>query len=225
MQKLNTMTDKPEVAQFDVGGRVFKTSRSLIDQHEDTMLARLVSDTWQEDPNKSVFIDRDGDIFAQVLNYLRYGSITLPDNIVKDMFLRDLDFYGIVPKEGSVKSASEGWASQIDDRRVRIKDYGNQMKKLQLEIDIEFFAYYCAGKYVYPDGYTSNKITIKDPSGKADKNEKLLWDTVQIWDGQSSNKEALSKAFKKYGLSLRGEGVSYSSKKGGYYIISVEKSE
>jgi len=71
------MTDKPtkpEIVQFDVGGRVFKTSRSLIDQHEDTMLARLMSDTWQEDPNKSVFIDRNGDTFSHILDYLRYGS-------------------------------------------------------------------------------------------------------------------------------------------------------
>ena len=58
-----------EIVQFDVGGRLFKTSRSLIDKHEGTMLARLVSDTWQEDPTKPVFIDRDGDIFAQVLNF------------------------------------------------------------------------------------------------------------------------------------------------------------
>ena len=60
-----------EIVQFDVGGRLFKTSRSLIDKHEDTMLARLVSDTWQEDPTKPVFIDRNGDIFAHVLDYLR----------------------------------------------------------------------------------------------------------------------------------------------------------
>ena len=221
------MADKPEIVQFDVGGRVFKTSRSLIDQHEDTMLARLVSDTWQEDPtNKAVFIDRDGDIFAQVLNYLRYGSISLPDNIVKDMFLRDLDFYGVVPEEGSVKSASEGWASKIDDRRDKIKYHENQMKQLQLEIDIDFFAHYYAGKYVYPENENVRTIKLKEPTflGAEYKDEKFIWDTAQKIH-QSSNKEALSKAFIKYGLSLKGEGVSYSSKKGGYFTISVEKSE
>lgn len=78
-------TDSPRTVKFNVGGKVFETTLSLIDQHEDTMLARLVSDTWQEDPSKSVFIDRDGDIFAQVLNYLRYGSITLPDKMVSNV--------------------------------------------------------------------------------------------------------------------------------------------
>ena len=59
--------------KFNVGGRHFEVSRALIDSHSDTMLGKLASDTWNEDPEKPVFIDRDGDIFARVLNYLRYG--------------------------------------------------------------------------------------------------------------------------------------------------------
>ena len=75
-----TMEDdpSPKSVQFDVGGKLFKTSRSLIDRHESTVLARLASDMWLQDPTKPVFIDRDGDIFGHVLNYLRYGSIVLP---------------------------------------------------------------------------------------------------------------------------------------------------
>ena len=64
------------------------------------MLERLVSDTWQKDSKdhtKPIFINRDGDTFAYVLNYLRYGRVTLPDTIPEDMFLLDLDFYGIEP--------------------------------------------------------------------------------------------------------------------------------
>ena len=60
--------------KFNVGGKHFEVSRALIDGHaEDTVLVKLVSDTWNEDPSKAVFIDRDGDIFAHILNYLRYG--------------------------------------------------------------------------------------------------------------------------------------------------------
>ena len=43
----------------------------------------------------NLHVDRDGDIFAEVLNYLRYGSIVLSVNMLKRMFLRDLDYYGI----------------------------------------------------------------------------------------------------------------------------------
>ena len=94
----------PQTIKFNIGGKLFETARSLIDQHDDTMIARLVSDTWQEDPNKPVFIDRNGDTFALVLDYLRNGNIVLSTNLPKDMFLCDLDVYGIVPEYGTVKT-------------------------------------------------------------------------------------------------------------------------
>ena len=62
------------VVKFNVGGKHFEVSRALIDeQNSDTMLGRLVSDTWSNDPSKPVFIDRNGDIFSHLLDYLRYG--------------------------------------------------------------------------------------------------------------------------------------------------------
>jgi hypothetical protein len=63
---------------FNVGGKFFKTARSLTLQHEGSLLARLVSDTWQVDKTKPIFIDTDGDTFRFVSNYLRYGRIALP---------------------------------------------------------------------------------------------------------------------------------------------------
>lgn len=69
----NIMSDAAENVKFNVGGKHFEVSRALIDSHAESVLGKLVSDTWYEDPNKAVFIDRDGDIFAQILNYLRYG--------------------------------------------------------------------------------------------------------------------------------------------------------
>ena len=58
--------------------------------------ARLVWDTWHNDLAKRVSIDSNGDIFDQVLDYLRYGSIILPAMTLEEMFLCDLDFYSIV---------------------------------------------------------------------------------------------------------------------------------
>uniref|UniRef100_A0A7S2PBS9 BTB domain-containing protein n=1 Tax=Skeletonema marinoi TaxID=267567 RepID=A0A7S2PBS9_9STRA len=98
------------IVTFDVGGKIFKTSRSCLQNHAGIhMLERLVSDTWQKDKDhtKPIFIDRDGDTFAYVLNYLRYGHVTLPATVLpEDMFLLDLDFYGIEPTEDSVRSAN-----------------------------------------------------------------------------------------------------------------------
>jgi hypothetical protein len=58
---------------FNVGGRYFEVSRALIDDHSESLLGKLVSDTWNDDPGKTVFIYRSGDIFTHVLEYLRYG--------------------------------------------------------------------------------------------------------------------------------------------------------
>ena len=70
---LNIMSDATETVKFNVGGRHFEVSRALIVGHSETVLGKLVSDTWNDDPGKTVFIDRSGDIFAHVLEYLRYG--------------------------------------------------------------------------------------------------------------------------------------------------------
>lgn len=89
-----TESTAPDTVVFDVGGTVFKVSRSLIEESE-TMLSRLVSETWQGDPSKPVFIDRNGSTFEFVLDYLRYGSVQLPQNLPKSNFIREMDFYGI----------------------------------------------------------------------------------------------------------------------------------
>ena len=84
-----------QTVKFDVSGSVFKVSRGLIDQQPGSVLGRMISETWHRDQEEPSFVDRDSDIFAQVLNYLRYGSIVLPSNMPKEMFTRDLDYYGL----------------------------------------------------------------------------------------------------------------------------------
>ena len=91
---------------FDVGGKMYTVSRSLIEEHSDTMLARIVSKTWQEDSDSVVFIDRDGETFRFVLDYLRYGSVDLPHNMPMANFMRDMDFYGIIAEDASVSQIS-----------------------------------------------------------------------------------------------------------------------
>ena len=88
--------DRQDTAKINVGGRHYEVSTSLLlARNPDSMLATLLSDTWREDPSKPIFIDRDGEMFAHVLNYLRYGSIELPGNLPKATFVRELDYYGL----------------------------------------------------------------------------------------------------------------------------------
>lgn len=98
-----TSPDSFETVTFDVGGKICEISREVIDENPHSVLAHLVCETDDTDLAWSpIFIDRDGDVFAQVLNYLRYGRITLPITIPKDVFLQELEFYCIVPEIGTI---------------------------------------------------------------------------------------------------------------------------
>lgn len=46
------MSANSSTIKFNVGGRHFEVSRDLIDTHSETMLRKLVSDAWQEDPRR-----------------------------------------------------------------------------------------------------------------------------------------------------------------------------
>jgi hypothetical protein len=102
-----------DTVQFDVGGRVFKVSRALINAIPDSMLARMISETWEKEPGKPMFIDRDGDKFAHVLDYLRYGSIELPVTVTQAMFQRELDYYSIPAVDGSVTQVQKKTLVQV----------------------------------------------------------------------------------------------------------------
>jgi hypothetical protein len=136
------------------------------------MLARIVSDTWQEDPTKPVFIDRNGSTFDLVLDYLRYGSITLPMTVSKDKFLRDMNFYGIVHTEGTVKTSSEAWVAQVDNRLNAIKTLVAEKTHVELVNDIDLLANHCADQYLLGGrrvwlGYTHDNATGKKLYGAA----------------------------------------------------------
>ena len=86
------MTD---IAKFNIGGHRYEVSRSLLESHPDTMLAKSASDQWQEDPESEIFIERDGQRFRFVLDYLRDGKVSLPITEAKHAFLAELEYYNI----------------------------------------------------------------------------------------------------------------------------------
>jgi hypothetical protein len=191
-----------KIVTFDVGGKVFKVTRSLIEKHEGSMLSRLVSDTWNNDPNEPVFVDRNSDIFAQVLDYLRHGSVVLPATVQKDMFVRDLDFYGIVPEEGSVKSDSEGWAKQVEARNSRIRELEKESTELELEKNIEVLALYCATKFVTEERGKGVSVRFSPPHfySEDEREKRLLSKVANIVSWNETNKEKFMKSLARHGL-------------------------
>mmetsp|Transcript_17493 Transcript_17493/g.28315 ORF Transcript_17493/g.28315 Transcript_17493/m.28315 type:complete len:202 (+) Transcript_17493:1030-1635(+) len=124
--------------RFNVGGRHFEVSRALISQHSDTMLGKTVSEAWNEDPEEAVFIDRDGEIFAHLLNYIRYGSVELPLNVPKSMFDRELDFYGISSVESAVCQQSLAQVTNAFRKEFANAKSKNDMFLLALESQYQY---------------------------------------------------------------------------------------
>mmetsp|Transcript_12537 Transcript_12537/g.17515 ORF Transcript_12537/g.17515 Transcript_12537/m.17515 type:complete len:262 (-) Transcript_12537:185-970(-) len=123
-------TDK--FLRFNVGGQKFEVSKLLIEQNKDTMLARMVSETWKNKDDDEMKIDRNGEHFPHILNYLRYGQVHLPQTISKENFLLDLDYYGIQANRETVKY--ECYAAQAMELNKQISflvhAYAGQMGEL-----------------------------------------------------------------------------------------------
>ena len=89
--KSDLPTGTYSTVKFNVGGRHYEVSRALIEKFPSTMLARMTSETWQKDPEVTLFIDRDSDRFRFCLDYMRDGEVWLPLNVPKEGILLDLD--------------------------------------------------------------------------------------------------------------------------------------
>lgn len=125
--KATTSADAKTIL-FDVGGKMFRVSRSLIDNWPESMLARLVSDTWRqeggdsrEEERRPIFVDRNGDTFQVVLDYMRYGCIALPRNLPRWSFIREVDYYGIHVNDDDIISPNSA-CEELDRLRESLAE-------------------------------------------------------------------------------------------------------
>lgn len=81
---------------WNVSGTKYEVSRSLIEQYPEMMLARLISEEWdQEKAGEDLFIDRNWKRFEFVLDYMRDQKVSLPTNDVsKYALLQELEYFG-----------------------------------------------------------------------------------------------------------------------------------
>lgn len=65
-----------EIIEFDVGGQHYSTTLTTLRQVPDNLLLKLVEERIPVIKRKKIiFIDRDGDMFKHILNYLRNTNI------------------------------------------------------------------------------------------------------------------------------------------------------
>lgn len=88
-----------EVVKLNVGGRLFATTKETLCSINDTfftsmLLGRITS---SKDEDGAIFIDRDPEMFAIILNYLRTQQLFNVTDYNVDMLRHEAEYYGITP--------------------------------------------------------------------------------------------------------------------------------
>jgi len=96
---LDFVMNDQKIIRFNVGGMEFSTSRETISSDRCSMLSIMLRHEEMggtKDHSGAFFIDRDPTHFRYVLNYLRDGSIDLPeDRSAIAQLLREAEFYQV----------------------------------------------------------------------------------------------------------------------------------
>ena len=125
---------------FNVGGKRYEVSRALLEMHPNTKLAQSASEHWETNLKAEIFMERDGDRFTYVLDYLRDGRACLPLVIPKDALVADLEYFGVEHvDETKIGSAS------VARTRMNAQD---EIEAWELEIETLEVAKTLAAKYM-----------------------------------------------------------------------------
>lgn len=89
-----------DIVVLSVGGVVFSTTKATLCRYPHSMLGIMFNGSMPttKDENGRYFIDRDGNMFGYVLNFLRSSQLALPDDFKHfDQLTIEADFYQIEP--------------------------------------------------------------------------------------------------------------------------------
>lgn len=85
----------PPIITLNVGGRLYMTRLSTLRKYPESMLAAMFSGRHKMDKDKDghYFLDTNGDLFGQILDYLRHG--TVPPNAIAIAVYQEANYYGL----------------------------------------------------------------------------------------------------------------------------------
>ena len=96
-EHLSDSVDEMEIVDLNVGGTLFiSTSMGTLTKHENSLLSLFFRSSVVPKVDNRIFLDRNGDVFALVINYLRTGKY--PAFLTKkerQLFLAELDYWQI----------------------------------------------------------------------------------------------------------------------------------
>jgi len=89
-----------DLVHLNVGGVLYTTTKATLSRYPNSMIGVMFNGSMPTscDENGRYFIDRDGNLFGHVLNFLRSSQLALPDDFKQhDQLAVEADFYQIEP--------------------------------------------------------------------------------------------------------------------------------
>ena len=156
-----SVTSSSSTVQFNVGGKIYEVSRSLLEHHPNTMLARMASDTWrpgsgssggsEQNDGSALFIERDGDEFKYVLKFMRDGGTdALPPTVSKGTLLQELTYYGfedVDPTQITVEALIPMLKTLFDHVEAIAAEFDSLSKDCDLKRKVYNLAKHCLDEY------------------------------------------------------------------------------
>ena len=194
---------------FNVGGTPYQVSRSLLEQHADTMLARMASEIWQgEDPppEEAMFVERDGGRFGYVLDFMRDGQVSLPakGKITEESLLKELTYFGFLNVDPSVITTEFHYLDIPRYMALITQEYNEELANktkqrdaLNLNITCTTVAHACCIRYM-----TTGNLNVCFQTSNGERIGSLDYAVVAAVQGRSleHGTEALNQSLAKYGL-------------------------
>lgn len=109
-----------QIVKLNVGGVIYTTTKSTLCHHPNSMLGAMFNGSMSPslDENGCFFIDRDGELFKYILNYLRSSRLSLPQGFKDlDQLFTEADFYQIAPLLDEI----EELRSPAPEKQVRVR--------------------------------------------------------------------------------------------------------
>lgn len=95
LEKFEKTHDK--IVKLNIGGYKYTTTQETLTCHGQNFFSALLKGKLPiiRDEEGCIFVDRDGEYFKPILEYLRTGELVIPDNMPLKCILREAQFYCI----------------------------------------------------------------------------------------------------------------------------------
>ncbi|KAF2075438.1 hypothetical protein CYY_003267 [Polysphondylium violaceum] len=83
--------------KLNIGGKKFCTTKETLLSSQSTFFVGLLGGKFGNyvDEKGYYFIDRDGELFAPILGFMRTGELIIPDSMPMERIIKEIDYYGI----------------------------------------------------------------------------------------------------------------------------------